>query len=104
MRWMSMKMARSALVTNKISDSVFSLIFIRFFTYIHALDTYSVITFIYIEYVWLTYISDEFKSYVDEKPEYLPVIKEHMKIKTNDFEDNIGSMCVALLMCAFWVT
>ncbi|XP_078338685.1 lysophosphatidylcholine acyltransferase 2-like isoform X1 [Crassostrea virginica] len=37
---------------------------------------------------------DEFKSYVDEKPEYLPVIKEHMKIKTNhyDFEDNIGSI------------
>lgn len=40
-------------------------------------------------------ISDEFRKYVDEKPEYLPVIKEHIKLINNELEDYVGLVCVA---------
>lgn len=40
-------------------------------------------------------ISDEFRKYVDEKPEYLPVIKEHIKLINNESEDYVGLLCVA---------
>lgn len=52
-----------------------------------------------VEYVRI--ILDEFRKYVDEKLEYLFVIKEYIKLINNELEDYVGFLCVVFFFILF---